>query len=549
MDASNYRGIHTSLYQTLPADAVRHLERAIWLKLVGHTKEARAIYQNELGSFEKTPVVLIEGADLEHESGRWGEAWRILDRGLTHAKESCQDLDAPEYRLMALTRAMLGTRYRGDLASSADEVARTQLWLRDVPIEDYTDIQASCVRRYVVCYLFTKLYSAYENSAAELIPTCESSDAWSGLHELRRSLCARGMIKEANAIFRVEFNRTPIETRKPVVQEFLSRIDGISETSTRSYYEAIVRLQWANTLLMLQNVPRAVEEIDRSEAAFNGFCDVHGIVDRATMPHMQAIEYEKLSCIQDPFEKMRRTEELAGRFEQMESAKMGSCLADAADLANAFYRVTSDLVYRDKYFDFQARLEHYDEHVSQDITDLVQHRNSLIAFTLSLSVDRQTSLEWIDGFLHRYPHFASPMILALLYRSQSLLFMSLRRLDEASEVERKVAELEACGPSIGAWLHHRSAPIVLPSRDSDTAIAQDDADDEPIDEQFFWPWRSSMRDGSIKRETALNLLWEWSLDDVATGHLDAQDFGNMMGVAYPDSRTDSAPSLRKISRG
>ncbi|KAK7983217.1 hypothetical protein PG989_010619 [Apiospora arundinis] len=541
MDASNYRGIHTSLYQTLPADAVRHLERAIWLKLVGHTKEARAIYQNELDSFEKTPVVLIEGADLEHESGRWGEAWRILDRGLTHAKESCQDLDAPEYRLMALTRAMLGTRYRGDLASSADEVARTQLWLRDVPIEDYTDIQASCIRRYVVCYLFTKLYSAYENSAAELIPTCGSSDAWSGLHELRRSLCARGMIKEANAIFRVEFNRTPIETREPVVQEFLSRIDGISETSTRSYYEAIVRLQWANTLLMLQNVPRAVEEIDKSEAAFNGFCDVHGIVDREAMPHMQAIEYEKLSCIQDPFEKMRRTEELAGRFEQMESAKTGSCLADAADLANAFYRVTSDLVYRDKYFDFQARLEHYDEHVSQDITDLVQHRNSLIAFTLSLSVDRQTSLEWIDGFLHRYPHFASPMILALLYRSQSLLFMSLRRLDEASEVERKVAELEACGPSIGAWLHHRSAPIVLPSRDSDAAIAQDDADDEPIDEQFFWPWRSSMRDGSIKRETTLNLLWEWSLDDVATGHLDAQDFENMMGVAYPDSRTDSAP--------
>ncbi|KAK7961635.1 uncharacterized protein PG986_002460 [Apiospora aurea] len=209
MEPSMYRGIHASLYEALPTEATQHIEKAIWLKTIGRTNEARAIYQNELGSFIDVPVVIIERADLEHEASRWGEAWRILDKGLADVKESNQDLDRPEYRLMALTRAMLGTRHRGDLESSANEVARTQSWLRDVPIGDYTDVQASCIRRYVICYLFTRIYSAYENSDAELLPTCTSNEPWSGLHELRRSLCTRNMTNEANAVFRVELNRTP----------------------------------------------------------------------------------------------------------------------------------------------------------------------------------------------------------------------------------------------------------------------------------------------------------------------------------------------------
>lgn len=168
METSTYRGIHTSLYHTLPEVVARHLERAIWLKTLGRTKEARSIYHDELAPLDDTPVVVIERADLEHESGRWGEAWRILDRALTLAKESGKDLDEPEYRLMALTRAMLGTRHRGNIVSSADEVARTQCWLRRVSIKDYTDIQVS--------YLFTLSLEvrshlfAHEKSLGKLRP-------------------------------------------------------------------------------------------------------------------------------------------------------------------------------------------------------------------------------------------------------------------------------------------------------------------------------------------------------------------------------------------
>lgn len=158
MASNTYRGIHTSLYGALPVETIKDIERAIWFKMTGRANDARAIFQHELKPFMRLPVVIIEYADLEHEGGRWGTAWRILDAGLADAKESRKDLDAPEYRLIALTRAMLGTRHRGDLASSALEVERTQRWLCNVPITEYTDIQ--------VCLLFHSIRETCSNIGA-----------------------------------------------------------------------------------------------------------------------------------------------------------------------------------------------------------------------------------------------------------------------------------------------------------------------------------------------------------------------------------------------
>jgi hypothetical protein len=138
---SEHRGIHTSLYSSLPQEAVQFLEKAIWFKMVGRTDDARAIFGDELKRFEKTPVVAIEHAELELEAGKWGRAWRILDSRLIDLKKSHEDLDRPEHRLILLTWAMLGTRHRGDLAPSAREIERTQVWLGNVPVSDYSDIQ------------------------------------------------------------------------------------------------------------------------------------------------------------------------------------------------------------------------------------------------------------------------------------------------------------------------------------------------------------------------------------------------------------------------
>jgi hypothetical protein len=119
------------------------LEDAIWLKLTGQSEAARAIFQDELKPFKNLPIISLEHADFELENGRWGRAWRILDSCLSTLKDNSANPGLPEHRLMALTRAMLGIRHRGDHATAAWEVERTRLWLQHVPVAEYTDIQVS----------------------------------------------------------------------------------------------------------------------------------------------------------------------------------------------------------------------------------------------------------------------------------------------------------------------------------------------------------------------------------------------------------------------
>lgn len=142
-DAHAYRGYNTSLYTLLNSDAIQCIERAILCRMTGQMDAGRSLFENELRLFKDTPAIAIEHADLEIAAGRWGAAFRIVDATLTYLKENKRDLDRPENRLIALTRAMLGVRHKGDLVTALYEIERTQTWLKDVPVGSYTDVQVT----------------------------------------------------------------------------------------------------------------------------------------------------------------------------------------------------------------------------------------------------------------------------------------------------------------------------------------------------------------------------------------------------------------------
>ncbi|RBR23103.1 uncharacterized protein FIESC28_04098 [Fusarium coffeatum] len=532
-----YWGIHTSLYSSLPPEAISQLERAIWLKISGLAGEARTTFENELKPFAKVPVVVIEHADFELEAGKWGRAWRILNSRLAQLRDANENLEAPEHRLMALTWAMLGTRHRGDVQSSAQEIERTQHWLAEVPVADYTDIQASCIRRYTIASLFTRLYSGYKNSKAEHIPAHNRADdsgakmPWGGLQLLRRSLTQRGMFNEANALFRVELNRTSPEDRGAVVEEFLEAVASIPTSRGRDFIEAAVRLQWATTHILLQQPASALEEFDKSVAAFQRFCNDFGIKYKEATPHMQAIEYERLSCIDDPMSRLEQTEELATRMEAIDGTKTGLCLSAAADLARAYYEATAIESFSTTYFDLHRRLETYDQMVSEDICDLVHHHVNLISVTILRLVDRQRALEWVDAFFKEYPFFDAPAVRALLCRSKASLLRSLRRLSAAHEANEEASQLEASGPSIGKWMHTR----------------QGEGEDE--EEPFYWSWQDAIGDEGKTQEMAIQLVLKWLLDDIAVGNPALEEFRGVTEAGLKDIVFAKAVEIDGLAEG
>jgi hypothetical protein len=386
--------------------------------------------------------------------------------------------------------------------------------------------------------LFARMSSNYQNPDIELIPMPTGDNmpsgqdaCWAGLGQLRRVLTKRSKFYEANALFRVELNRTPLDDREKVIKEFLAAIATSTTSAGRHFVEASVRLQWGVTYVLLQASQRAEEEMAKSEEVFNRYCDEFGIADRALTHHLQTLRYERLSLLQDPMTKIEKSERLAEELERVQSHKTGVCLSALADLAKLFYQFLAEKKYMDTFFSVQKRLEVYDETVSEDLCDLVRHRIVTSNFTATHLNDRQKSLEWIDGFFKRYEYFNSPGEVASLHRCRASLLITLRRSDEADLAAKEADRWDALGPSLGKWLHMGSISKNIALQDNEADPNGYDSDDEGADTPFWSPWQTVMGDAGRTKDTAVNIILEWSLADINKGHITVSVFREMLDDA------------------
>ncbi|PQE30032.1 hypothetical protein CJF32_00009458 [Rutstroemia sp. NJR-2017a WRK4] len=550
---SEYRGVNTSLYTSLPEFAVSRIEQALLLKVTGQVFSARAIFTEELTALRNIPIVAIEHADLELEAGRWGAAWKILDSARNYFRNVGADFDLPEHRLIALTWVMLGVRHRGDLDSAIRELERTRQWLWELPVSEYTDIQASCIRRYVITYLFTKASSAFDSPAMEQIPlsytgnfTVRSTIPWTGLHCLRRSLMERRMYYEATALFRVEFNRTSLPDREQVAQEFLKSIENIPTCRGRNFTEASVRLQWCTTYREMNMLPRAQEELDNSQTAFEDWCSTFNVINKISAPHSLFMQCERLKFLTDASEKLKEAERY---IELMLRAgtiyKVGILLAAASDCAFILFQRTSDEKYMESFLELHERLRQFNENESGDLCDLISDRLTLFSVTYASMVHRQKSLEWIDGFLEQYEYFRLPGEMERLYRNRALLLQGLQRHEESQEAERIADEYNAKGPSLEGLLHVNLNEILI-SRTGAIESVGYEAEEEGENDLFFEPWLVIAAEISRTKQKAVDLVLEWSLEDLAAGHLTSEQFQEVMNI--PGSQMECLSGDNKLQQ-
>lgn len=137
----HYVGLNTSLYYTLTQEEIDLLERTIWLRRVGRFREALQIYEHDLLPVKDSPVIIIEHGSLYLELRKYGRLFRLVDERISAVAGDQATLDLPEWRLIALMRAVVSVRVTGVLEPAVAEVVRTQEWLRDVPVAGYTDVQ------------------------------------------------------------------------------------------------------------------------------------------------------------------------------------------------------------------------------------------------------------------------------------------------------------------------------------------------------------------------------------------------------------------------
>jgi CHAT domain-containing protein len=350
------------------------------------------------------------------------------------------------------------------------------------------------------------------------------------------------MFNEANALFRVEINRTPLGDRAPVFEEFLSQIAAIPASLDRYYMESSVRIQWSTSYIQIGDVAHAVEEMVGAETAFGRWCEENNILDTWNVPQFHALVSAKLSLIGDDIAKLRLAEEIIEVLvKNIESSKMGEILSTASESASALFQATGENRYLEKFFALHERLEKYDEDVSEDFCDLVIHRNYLISLTSTNLVDRQKSLEWIEGFLERYPHFQSPAELESLHRRRSILLRGLQRIEASEEAEAKANEFKELGPSLGNWLHMKLATTPDSHSAASKSTRYDDEDEEG--EVFFQAWTAVAGDQEKIVSTAIGMLRRWASEDLSTGLITSHMYHNLMGDTGQCDHTGSESML------
>jgi predicted Zn-dependent protease len=136
---SRYFGLVPSLYDSLPAQAVGLLEIAIYNRELGFHAKALSIFRKGLNQWLNKPIIVYEYAQVFLGQDKVKDAYTVLSTYISTVNN--ESLDQPEIRLLTLSLAFAEIYHLGRLERAIEEVNRTREWLKDIPVERYTDVQ------------------------------------------------------------------------------------------------------------------------------------------------------------------------------------------------------------------------------------------------------------------------------------------------------------------------------------------------------------------------------------------------------------------------
>ncbi|KAF2469213.1 uncharacterized protein BDR25DRAFT_394540 [Lindgomyces ingoldianus] len=541
-----YNGMLTSLYNTIPPLAVDHLEQAIWTNRTGRYADAVSIFITHLHPYLDTPVVLEGLANLHFSNFRYRDLCELLEPRLErHRLENPAKLDEPEWRLLTLIYSVGANRCRGNMEPAIRELRRTQQWLKDLSVSEYSELHVQCAWRYVIAYLMTRLQTGLEGNMDDYhaIPrpnNPSSTTPWEGLGDLRRELVKQGRIKEANGIFRPELNRAPLKERLALGEAFIKDLEACDEPNHKKYMIASVRLQLTTAMVEVHDLDMAKKQIRLcSEALDQWQADVRLDATRI-VPLRLEIEQVKLGFIADHVERLRALVDLADRMGEYGHSYYTRCLDTAAETANKASELTGNLEYRATCLALRERLERANEEITGDLIDVAIHAYEVHSLAQHAHVDAQKAVEWIDGFLKKYPDFKPPRVMDSLYTRKAILLQTLRDLEGSNAAAAEAAKWQKL---VGSWVgvNKMNRGNVIAPGDGALGEAPYDSEEDNDDGEGFL---NGFGDTGVQRT---NIIFErmaaFALQDVAAGRLAVADVGMVFDLPH-DSRDSASPDAQ-----
>lgn len=182
-------GYHTSLYSLLDPAVVPLLERAIYLRRIGCFRESIEIFEAFDHTIQSHPVTVLEHSLVLYAQSRYKDGLAVL-QGLP--PDVLSDLKVKQSRDVAQGLNILLRVYvaygllfsQGAFSWARDCMDEVQEWLKNIPVEDYTDLQvivpAAC--------LYTKYLTLDRIPCVDISRRFRRSDSTISLQRLQELL-------------------------------------------------------------------------------------------------------------------------------------------------------------------------------------------------------------------------------------------------------------------------------------------------------------------------------------------------------------------------
>lgn len=509
-------GVNSSLYANLNSSQVHALERAIHCTTIGDYPTAYSIFDGELAHESTTvPVVMIECAELRLQQGKYGEIWEILDDFIAKIPADARCADDSSHRLIRLLHAMAAMKFKGVLGPAKEELYRTQEWLKDLPVDQYTDVhvrtfssnqppqclsdfKVNIIRKYSLISYFVSICCDHDETVISLIPKATTRcTPWKGLSDLRVSLIERNMVFEAIGLFKVERLRTPPPLRLAATFHIISSLpscQGFTELQTL-WAQAELNFQCALCHSERQEFSETRQALQQVDCFLDEWCaksdftrtDILGLRLNVRWLRLTALAEER----NDTLQVFQESTELLKDMEACNHLRTTSVYGIAMTAARRLALEEQRPQYYQHYLELHQNVEIYVEKVLGDIDALILNQMEMLTEAGRERVGLQNASEWIKAFLERHPTFSLPNTLYALHSVHQTILLALG--------EGITASMEAM---------RRLKPLLPRTLSHDLE-----------DYSFSMDWKDAVMDPTKKYETAVRLVKKWMIEDLLAGVL------------------------------
>ncbi|KAI9761128.1 MAG: hypothetical protein M1840_002025 [Geoglossum simile] len=524
----HWHGYHVSLYSSLSDRSEHLLEEAIIKARIGDFSSAFQIFTADLVHDESKPVVAIEFAEALISQGNWKEARRVLKKALRAAGLQEQ----AEVHLMKLSLGLTEIIAKGDLRIAQEETEYMRAWLWGVPVEEYTDVMVSIIRRYCATEAFIALTT--RTSDVHVVggipsPAAPGASPWQGLTDLRESLFRQGRVREASGLLATECAKKPLDQRPATIQAYLDAYKCIetrfSAVPVLLRFQGEGRLAMARVWLGAGETRRANAELEEAAALFGRYLKSQVVRERAlTMPFLQ-VQHVRLGLVSEE-ELQTRWTGISEFIKAAEKAKHFALLSrayrDAAEIAGELLAQGS-ACHRSEFLELHKKREDCQTKMG-DLYSLIEDHSALVLHGMSHEADLRMALEWYDGFERMHPGFCLP---SSMYDKERLKLLAYGTF---------------LGDGVKAELAQREMNKWEPGTLSPNSLEESDMQEWFSEKHHKAPADSP--DGGVRvprTVDALSILLSWIKRDHANGILDLSELPPVTAIG---AKRDQLPDIK-----